>query len=187
MTKPDPQEVAITLAFLAIGFEDAHRASDEAGSDLGDQHASNHGGHIRIVADLYDYAEYIEECLTIYDDAEYPGVVHYEVTEPLGRWLFNNPDAFTEPLSDSFAEHASDTIDRWFNPAAPAAQPETSTMKLSELIRQLQAVQSRSDVDLDVLTRGSEPQKMVDATDVRTVKTAKRTAVFIGKPKPGND
>ena len=41
--------------------------------------------------------------------------------------------------------------------------------------------------DLDVLTRGSESQKMVDALEVRVVKTSKRTAVFIGKPKPTDD
>lgn len=59
-------------------------------------------------------------------------------------------------------------------------------MKLSELIRQLSALHTQHG-DLDVLTRGSEPQKMVDALDVRRVRTAKREAIFIGKPKQTED
>lgn len=59
-------------------------------------------------------------------------------------------------------------------------------MKISELIRVLQTLQAGCG-DLDVLTRGSEPQKMVDALDVRKVRTAKREAVFIGKPKQTED
>lgn len=52
-------------------------------------------------------------------------------------------------------------------------------MTVAELIRALQVLPG----DLPVLTRGSEPQKMVDALEVRQVSTTKRTAVFIGKPK----
>lgn len=52
-------------------------------------------------------------------------------------------------------------------------------MTVAELIRALQVLPQ----DLPVLTRGSEPQKMVDAVEVRTVNTSKRSAVFIGKPK----
>ena len=52
-------------------------------------------------------------------------------------------------------------------------------MKVHELIRRLQQM----DPHLDVLTRGSEPAKMVDAVEVREVRTSKRTVVFIGKPK----
>ena len=59
-------------------------------------------------------------------------------------------------------------------------------MKISTLIRLLTATLSDKG-DLDVLTRGSESQKMVDALEVRVVKTSKRTAVFIGKPKPTDD
>jgi len=59
-------------------------------------------------------------------------------------------------------------------------------MKLSTLLAQLRTALDNNG-DLDVLTRGSEPQKMVDAVEVRVVKTAKRTAVFIGKPKPTAD
>ncbi len=55
-------------------------------------------------------------------------------------------------------------------------------MDVSELIAQLTAI-NRDTPNLDVLTRGSAPQKMVDAIEVRVVRTAKRTAVFIGKPK----
>ena len=53
-------------------------------------------------------------------------------------------------------------------------------MTIEQLIRQLQQLNNPT---FDVLTRGSEPTKMVDALEVRIVKTAKRTAVFIGKSK----
>ena len=56
-------------------------------------------------------------------------------------------------------------------------------MKLDELREQLADMRAQHG-NLDVLTRGSEPQKMVDVIEVRKVKTSKRTAVFIGKPKP---
>lgn len=179
--------VAITLAFLVTGFEAAHCAALASGvGTLPEQHAETHGGHIGIVANLYDYAEHIEDCISLQNSSDFPGVIQYEVIEPLGKWLFNNPDAFTEYPSDLFLDHASNTIDRWFNPAPSGAQPETSTMKISTLIRLLTATLSEKG-DLDVLTRGSEPQKMVDALEVRVVKTSKRTAVFIGKPKATND
>lgn len=58
-------------------------------------------------------------------------------------------------------------------------------MKLHQLISQLRAIASEqpNGENLDVLTRGSEAHKMVDAVEVRVVKTKNRTAVFIGKPK----
>lgn len=53
-------------------------------------------------------------------------------------------------------------------------------MTVQELIDRLQALDNPT---LPILTRGSEAQKMVDALEVRVVKTKLRTAVFIGKPK----
>lgn len=53
-------------------------------------------------------------------------------------------------------------------------------MTVEQLIARLQALDNPT---LSILTRGSEAQKMVDALEVRVVKTPKRTAVFIGKPK----
>ena len=55
-------------------------------------------------------------------------------------------------------------------------------MTIGELITRLNTLRNLHG-DLDVLTRGSQPQKMVDVLEVREVKTSKRTAVFIGKPK----
>lgn len=54
-------------------------------------------------------------------------------------------------------------------------------MTVQELMNKLQEL---GNPDLPVLTRGSEAQKMVDAIEVRVVKTKLRTAVFIGKVKP---
>ena len=55
-------------------------------------------------------------------------------------------------------------------------------MRLNELIEKLQALQ-RQYGDLPVLTRGSTPAKMTDATEVRKLKTTRREVVFIGKPE----
>ena len=54
-------------------------------------------------------------------------------------------------------------------------------MTLTELIAQLQSLRDQHG-NLPVLTRGSTPTKMTNATEVRKLNTNKRTAVFIGKP-----
>ena len=55
-------------------------------------------------------------------------------------------------------------------------------MTLTELIAQLQNLRDQHG-NLPVLTRGSTPAKMTDATEVRKLKTTRRDVVFIGKPK----
>ena len=186
--------IAVQLHFLMDSF---HRASHIAHIPEGDneryqEHAGNHNGYIGIVWAMTRYAEAVEACMREYEDAghDFPGVFEYDVTEELGKWLFRHPDWFTDVPSAQFDIHMRNTIRDWFEsgitPAASAAQPETSTMKLSTLIAQLRSTEALHG-DLDVLTRGSEPQKMVDALEVRVVKTAKRTAVFIGKPTATND
>ena len=57
-------------------------------------------------------------------------------------------------------------------------------MKLNQLQEIVTRLVAEGHGDLDVLTRGSEAQKMVAADNVRVVKTKLRTAVFIGKVKP---
>lgn len=184
---------ATYTTYLFQGFKHAQKVNLIEGNDIYEQHANTHGGEVGSVMDLFYCADMITHYIkrleaddqNLWDSS--PGVMEYEVVSDLGGWLFDNPDAFDENPGQLcvWETHMQAAIDKWFNPpVANATQPESeSTMKLSDLISKLEAIQSAQDNDLDVLTRGSEPQKMVDVSDVRVVTTSKRTAVFIGKPK----
>lgn len=173
-------DIAITTAYLKAGFDSCKKANQS----VYDTHNGVHGGDIGITDSLVGIAEYIENTLqTEYADAEYQSVIQYELYEDMfGPWLFANPNYFlTDKPSAEFMRYVRQALDEWFkvSPPAQATNQEESTMTVNELITQLQ----RLDGSLPVLTRGSEPQKMVDALEVRTIKTPIRTAVFIGKPK----
>ena len=113
----DPKHTAVCLAYLKDGFV---QEGDKPGNKANyESHANVHGGHIGIVNNLYIYAEWIEEHLSAHyygrDDIEWPGVFHYEVTEELGEWLFDNPDHFNdERVTFDFVAHATPVISRWF-------------------------------------------------------------------------
>lgn len=223
------KQIAHCLVYLMIGFEESRTSGRElhneysgVGSYDAEQklqeetyelHADIHGGHIGIVSDMYDNAEWIEGYLSeCYPTQEFPGVIAYEVYEPLGAWLFAHP----EKTFDHFVIHAKDVIDNWFaegvarhNAAlvslgrVPAADPattalptlnasqpadvtkESTTMKISDLISQLDSL--RGDLgDVDVVIGGSAVGKFVDVQEVRRVKTPKRTTVYIGKTTKPN-
>lgn len=178
MTPWDAAKAGIQMVYLMEEFD------AETTQEIYSIHADNHGGHIGIVSSMYEHASTIVYLLNQQNTQDFPGVFEYEVTEELGRWLFNNPEHFsTGSVSNEFYRYAKGQIQSWFTPA-PVSEDTTTeesiTMKVSDLITQLQ----RLDPTMDVLTRGSEPTKMVDAIEVRVVKTPRRTAVFIGKPKP---
>lgn len=161
-------------------------------------HSSNHGGYIGIVDSMEKYAALVEWAVEAFKtthfkhfhkELELPGVLEYEITEELGKWLFYHPEHFSDSeIPMAFEIEILRRLAQWFypnaaiavQPVAEATQPESTTMTVEQLIRALQALDNPS---LPVLTRGSAPQKMVDAIEVRVVETAKRTAVFIGKPK----
>lgn len=183
---------AIQLAFLMDGFNQSHKWQFGHGAegDKYETHADAHNGYIGIVADMEQYGQVVHELMSREStNHEFPGVFEYEITEDLGKWLFAHPEHFNDmfvPLE--FNTYALGKIRSWFNPNQPpvveATSPEESNpMKLSSLIEQLTAILEDKG-DYDVLTRGSEAQKMVDADNVRVVKTKLRTAVFIGKVKP---
>ena len=172
--------IAITAHYLKAGFD----ALSKVDHELRDDHSDIHSGDTGITASMVMHAEFIENLVQDkYLEQEPPGVMSYEITEGLlGPWLFANPQQFlTSRVSDAFQRHVKVTLDEWFQITQPAqaTNQEESTMTVSELITQLQ----RLDGALPVLTRGSEAQKMVDAIQVREVKTPTRRAVFIGKPK----
>jgi hypothetical protein len=173
--------VALATAYLKAGFDGCKKANQSTY----EEHNDVHGGDVGITDSLVGIAEYIEDTLSKdYTCANYDGVIQYELYEDkLGPWLFYHPDYFlTSKPSSEFKAHLQTTLAEWFsksNPPAQATNQESTTMTVNELITQLQ----RLDGALPVLTRGSEPQKMVDALEVRVIKTAHRQAVFIGKPK----
>ena len=112
---PLPENSAVCLVYLKDGF--VLEGDKFENRDKYEFQADTHGGHIGIVSDLYAYAEWIEEHLeTHYKDAQdWCGVFHYEVTEDLGKWLFENPDAFLDNVaSPEFIAHATSAISRWF-------------------------------------------------------------------------
>ena len=74
--------VAMSAAFLAIGMKE-HADFERAYARYSE---SEEGGQIELVAALTSYVPIIA---TIFDNEErdFPGVFHYEVTEPFGAWF----------------------------------------------------------------------------------------------------
>jgi hypothetical protein len=76
------ETVAMSAAFLAIGMKE-HADFEHAQARYAE---SEEGGQIELVAALTIYAPIIA---TVFDHEErdFPGVFHYEVTEPFGAWF----------------------------------------------------------------------------------------------------
>lgn len=108
---PTPQDIAITLAFLMEGFDDAQRMD----GGKWDYHCDAHGGKIGIVSNMYPYAVWIETELLCHTLGTWPGAFHYEVTNLLGWWMYTTPEAFDagEP-SKLFIDVAIERIGDWF-------------------------------------------------------------------------
>lgn len=79
---PSVTTVAMSAAFLAIGMKE-HADFERACARYSE---SEEGGQIELVAALTSYAPIIA---TFFDNEErdFPGVFHYEVTEPFGAWF----------------------------------------------------------------------------------------------------
>lgn len=124
----------VQLVFLMDGFNAAYRELKDREVDTGErlyeQHANTHNGYIGIVSNMAAYAYAVYDALDEYilanyfDNAEYPGVFEYEVTEELGAWLFTRPEAFTEEVSQTFIDQAKAKIEAWFNPVSKGTQSE---------------------------------------------------------------
>ena len=181
-TKAEARNIATYTTHLWVGgFEGESGPSYE-------HHAGRHSGMVGIVMDLYYQAVAIHQHIVALEQ-ECPelwntniGVYEYEVVESLGAWLFDHPDAFSEGphASVAFNQELERATNEWFDLDFPTSTNESTTaMTVTELISKLSALPG----NLPVLTRGSEAQKMVDAIEVREVKTTQRKAVFIGKPK----
>ena len=107
---------AIQLAFLMDGFNSCHQW--KFAKDSYEGHAAAHNGYIGIVSSMEQYAEVVYEMLLKAEREDFhPGVFEYEVTEELGKWLFNHSEHFRDtfvPLE--FSTYACQTIQSWFNP-----------------------------------------------------------------------
>lgn len=79
---PGLMTVAMSAAFLATGMKE-HADFERAQARYAE---SEEGGQIELVAALTSYAPIIA---TVFDNEErdFPGVFHYEVTEPFGAWF----------------------------------------------------------------------------------------------------
>lgn len=192
---------AIQLNYLMAGFN-----AQREDSTLYQYHSDLHGGHIGITVDFYDHALVVAQLITerLQDPQGFPGVFEYEITEDLGKWLFEHPDA----TQGEFEAHARHIVHWWFqdglagqasaescaannsagdsnhvelNSPQLVGEKKESTMKVNDLISTLQNLREIHG-DVDVVVRGNTPKGFVDALEVRSVKTTKRRAVYIGKP-----
>lgn len=77
----------ITTAFLFAGAlqKDRELSAVSGNPDLGLW--DDWGGHIGFAQTCYDYAQAIEKWLETRNDDNHPGVLAYEIIEPLGEWL----------------------------------------------------------------------------------------------------
>jgi len=83
MSKPPGfMTIEMSAAFLAIGMKE-HADLERAQARYAE---SEEGGQIELVAALTSYAPIIA---AVFDNEErdFPGVFHYEVTEPFGAWF----------------------------------------------------------------------------------------------------
>jgi len=90
-------ELAVQLAYLVAGIEQGlkkHKITNlMLGSDAPHPLVAN-GGHIGMVMNQVFKAELITRHLVNrHHDSDFPGVFEYEVTEPLGVWIAENPEA----------------------------------------------------------------------------------------------
>lgn len=73
---------AITGAFLSEGLHDAgYDKMIKAWADARPQ------GCVEMISEVATYAVIIERCLEKSEEQDFPGVFHYEVTAPFGKWL----------------------------------------------------------------------------------------------------
>ena len=89
---PGLMTVAMSAAFLAIGMKE-HADFERAYARYTE---SEEGGQIELATALTSYAPIIA---TVFDneDRDFPGVFHYEVTEPLGAWFAGSLSATGKP------------------------------------------------------------------------------------------
>lgn len=94
--------VATTAVHLYAGLED-----ERLRQEIKSYPNEGSGGFSELVADIADYAEALEEVWEAEQRTDdFPTVYDYEVTQPMGAWLYHNfyagKRAFTEELRRGF-------------------------------------------------------------------------------------
>lgn len=114
-TRQQALERAITTAYLYSGFNET---SDDH-PELMTQHtawADVCGGDIGVAEALAEFALVFEEAMQHYQGYERPGVLAYEVIEPLGVWLYQQA---SPPSDTEFCAHVHETLSAWFGVPNP--------------------------------------------------------------------
>lgn len=105
----DTTDSAIHLVYLVAGIEtklDLHRAVNRLLDFDAPHPLTRNGGHIGMVLDLVPKARLIAEYLAEQDKLHpdgHPGVFEYEVSEELGAWYADNPEATDEEFAAQLA------------------------------------------------------------------------------------
>lgn len=99
----------VTGMYLAEGFYGEKRrrkGEPERYQEMSDKF----GGDVEIRTELAAYAEVFTDFFLDPEQfaLDWPGVLHYELTEPLGQWLFDHlddsPSRFVEEFTDRFKQ-----------------------------------------------------------------------------------
>ena len=111
---PNIRDAAVVGAYMLSGLVNAGTASSgERQKLLLDTCGDGAGGHIGLVSELCEYAEYaLKLCQLGFDlTGDYPGVWEYEVVEPFGVWyaeqLIENENVVTEDEAQTWLRDAT--------------------------------------------------------------------------------
>lgn len=97
MSQLDHKEVALAAIYIMHGFAGCkqHQQAIEAWYKKGYE-----GGHLELMAIISAFALEVVTIQIERSDDEYPGVFHYEVVEPFGKWLCEQVAASGKPPSE---------------------------------------------------------------------------------------
>jgi len=100
---------AVHLVYLVAGIERKlalHQTTNRLLGSNTSHPLTEAGGHIGMVANLLPKAKLIADCLAAHDKLHpdsHSGVFEYEVTEELGLWYADNPEATHEEFAAQLA------------------------------------------------------------------------------------
>ena len=138
--------IALIAMYLMNGYEAEARASNSSQLQEVAGHLAVADEIARIAAEIHEQLE--TEALAV--GGEYPGVLEYDVIEPLGKWLHANSMCTLDQARDEFARR----FEAWMKD-----EPDEADVNAVELARK--AVDARSAYkaalhDLEVATTGRE-------------------------------
>lgn len=147
-TEATIHSVALIAMYLMIGYEAEDRRLN--GSELQDM-----SGHLGVADELSRIASTLHEHLQSPEAQalghDYPGVLEYEVIEPLGQWLHANSMCTIEQARDEFARR----FDAWLKNEAAAGE-ELHVLELARKAVEARASYHAALRELEVVTAGRE-------------------------------